>query len=212
MSLLLPPESKEFEKTPADTHVATCYRIIDLGTQVVDWQGETKQQHKIMVSWELPNALMEDGKPFTQHRRYTLSSSNKAALRKDLEAWRGVAFTDADFGSFDIGNVIGKSCLMGVVHETSPKGSVFANISFIGKLPKGMTVPELQNPTMYFSLNAFEQAKYDSLSEPLRATIALSPEYQKIMGSHKIADTAPDNHYRDDDRAALAGLDDEIPF
>jgi hypothetical protein len=54
MSILLPAQTSEFELTPAGTHIGRCYRVVDLGTQLVEFQGEHKKQHKIMISWELP--------------------------------------------------------------------------------------------------------------------------------------------------------------
>ena len=37
-----------FERCPAGVQLARCYRIVDLGTQKTDWQGQTKYLHKIM--------------------------------------------------------------------------------------------------------------------------------------------------------------------
>src|SRR6185295_11438565 len=102
------PNETEFELAPAGTHMAVCYRVIDLGTQSGTYMGKPKSQHKILVSWELPDEKMKDGRPFTIGQRYTWSMSEKATLRKHLEAWRGVPFTDADFGvdGFDVKNII----------------------------------------------------------------------------------------------------------
>jgi hypothetical protein len=212
MSLKLPPKEKEFEMTPADTHLAVCYRLIDLGTQQSDYQGQVKRQHKIMLSWELPNALMQDGdnagKPFTYHQRYTYSSSDKSSLRQDLEAWRGVPFSDADFEKFDLGVLLGKGCLIGIVHQTK-NGKTYANKSSIMKLPKGMTVPALVNDAVNFDLSEFDQAVYDKMSDGLKAIIAKSPEYQHIKGApaeESIAQDEPNGHH------ASVNLDDEIPF
>lgn len=194
MSIML-PEKNDFEITPAGTHIATCYRVIDLGTQLVsDFKGGTKKQHKITISWEIANEAMKDGRPFSIHKQYTLSSSEKANLRIDLQSWRGVPFSDADFGKFDIGVLIGKSCMLGVVHE-SKNGDTFANISSIMKLPKGTVAPALINPTVYFSLNTFDQAIYDSLGDKIKAKIAMSPEYQIIKGADRVdPNMADENH------------------
>jgi hypothetical protein len=194
MSMLLPPKSEvEFELVPAGSHIAVCYRVIDLGTQKVEYKGQQKIQHKIMLSWELCDEFMTKGKseglPFSIHKKYTLSSSDKATLRCDLESWRGRPFSDEDFGKFDIGKLIGVGCLIGVIHnETS--GKVYANIKSIMRLPKGMEAKKSLNPNVYFSLNEFDQSIYDSLSENVKATIALSPEYQAIKN--------PSNHNIDE--------------
>ncbi len=207
MSLTLPQESGgDFELAPADTHTATCYRVIDLGTQQIEFNGETKHQHKIMISWEL-DAKMEDGKPFSIHKRYTFSSHEKATLRQDLESWRGAAFTAEDFGKFKLPNLLGKACLMGIIHTTK-NGKTYANISSIMKLPKGMPIPPLVNEMVDFDLSEFDSAIYAKLSKGLQETIAKSPEYAQVMGKLKPAsrDDEPDPDY-----SASLGIE-EISF
>ena len=212
MSLLMPKDSNhDFESVPAGTFIATCYRVIDIGTQQIEWAGKVKRQKKILLSWELTEEKMTDGLPFSIHKRYTLSSSDKAALRIDLESWRGVPFKDEDFGSFDIGNLLGKSCLMGVVQETK-NGKTYSNISSILRLHKGMTPQPLVNQTVRFDLSNFDQTVYESFSDNLRLTISKSPEYQELKG------IKTDEHIQDDGRptppddAIPADLNDSIPF
>lgn len=205
MSLTFPKDTTPtFELPPAGTHVATCYRVIDLGTQQIEYQGQKKRQYKIMLSWELTDEKMSDGRPFSTHKKYTLSSSEKSSLRKDLESWRGVPFKDEDFGTFDIGVLLGKSCMQGIVH-TSENGKTYSNISSILRLPKGMVVQPLENPTVRFDLSAFDQEIYNSLSDNLQATIALSPEYQELKrkGTNELVQEANNTN---------ALPDDEIPF
>lgn len=173
----------DFTPPPAGTHIAICHRVIDLGTQVVEWQGKKKHQRKIMLSWEIPEEKMEDGRPFTVSKRYTLSSSDKSTLRHHLEAWRGKKFTDADFGpgGFDIKNVLKAPCVLGIVHQEKD-GKTYANISALGKLPKGTIAPEPSNAALYFSLDEPNWEIYQALSDGLKQTIAASPEYQRLMG------------------------------
>ena len=137
------PNDKEFEIPPAGTHLAACYRVIDLGTQTSSYMGQPKRQHKILVSWELPDEKMVDGRPFTIGQRYTWSMSEKAALRRDLESWRGVPFAEKDFGQggFDIKNIIGKCCLLNIVHAEK-NGKHYANIASISRLMKGQQGPD----------------------------------------------------------------------
>lgn len=210
MSILLPVQKSEFELTPAGTHIGRCYRVVDLGTQLVEYQGESKKQHKIMISWELPNELMKDEKPFSIHKKYTLSSHKKATLRKELEAWRGQPFTDDEFGKFDIGVLITKPCMIGIVHTVTGENT-YANISSIMNLPKGMTAPNLINEPLYFSLSEFKQDVYDKLSENLRATIAKSPEYQILKGTH-IQEPNVHDEMENMPPAALPDESERIPF
>lgn len=203
----------DFELPPAGTHVAVCYRLIDLGTQQVEWQGAIKRQRKIMFSWELPDELMTEGdhagKPFSVHQRYTFSSSDKSRLRQDLEAWRGQPFKDTDFGpgGFDIKNVLGKACMLQIIHAEKPKGT-YANIAALMKLPKGMPGPTPKNVCIYFTLDQFNPEIFNSLSDGIKKVIMASPEYGEAV--RKLAGVADQDEAGPRPPADI--IDDEIPF
>lgn len=191
MAIKLPKENQSnFETTPEGTHVAVCYRVIDQGTQDVTFSGQTKQQRKVMISWELTDERMSDDKPFTVHKTMTLSADKKSTLRKFLESWRGLAFTEKDFGNFDLGTLIGKGALLGIVHDTTETGT-YANLTTIMKLPKGTKTTEPENETVYFSLDEFDGEIFAGLSESLREKIAKSPEYKEAVKSGKAASAVP---------------------
>lgn len=199
-------EGADFAPPPAGTHVAVCYRLIDLGTQKTEYQGETKTQRKIMLSWELADELMEDGRPFTVSKRYTLSSHEKSTLRAHLEAWRGKAFTEAELdptnpAGFNIKNILGKGCLLSVVHNTKD-GKTYANVGSLSKLIKGQVAPAPKNELVYFSLDDFDAATFDKLSDGLKQTIAASPEYLR-RGAPQSSASGGDQGYDLDDREPL---------
>lgn len=129
----------DFIPAPAGTWSAICVDVVDLGIVEVTWGKEAKRQHKIRIAWQIEERR-EDNKPFLVSKRYTLSLHEKASLRKDLESWRGRAFSDAELEGFDVENVIGISCYLSVIH-TKKDGKTWANISAIMKLPKGAQAP-----------------------------------------------------------------------
>ena len=47
------PEMKEFRKVMPGNYLGRLFSIIDLGTQTTEWQGQKKQMHKVMVTFEL---------------------------------------------------------------------------------------------------------------------------------------------------------------
>lgn len=190
-----------YELPPEGTHIAVCYRVIDLGTQQINWQGSVKHKPKIMISWELPDELMANGEPFTVHNQYILSNSEKSTLMKHLQAWRGVPFNDNDLGQFKIESLLGKACLLSINHNETDKGK-FSNIVSISRLMKGMTPKELVNGMVHLDLKDFNGPVYETLSEGLKNTISKSPEYAEIMGK---GTTRPEV-------IAACDLDDEIPF
>jgi hypothetical protein len=204
MKLPAPTEGGSFERPPAGMFPAICYRIIDLGTQPVSFQGETKNKHQVLISWELhdEDTTMADGRPMVIQKRYTLSMHEKAALRHMLEAWRGKKFADAECALFDIENLLGQTCYISIV-ESENKGVTYSNIASVNKPPKGFEAPKQVNPSTFLGLTPsdFDKVVFDSLGEKLRLDIASSPQYKALMNG-----TA-----RDSENPA-ADIDDEIPF
>ena len=184
-----------FEMAPAGTHVATCYRIIDLGTQKTNWQGTEKAQHK------LAGDKMADGRPFTVSKRYTASLHEKAGLRKDLESWRGRKFTADELKAFNISKLLGISCMLCVTHDHKDGGKTYVNVSSVMGLPKGTAVPPLVNEKVHFDLDPknFDKTVYDKLSDNLRATIAMSPEFVECMHDPRLDDPHREEGGQSDD-------------
>jgi hypothetical protein len=213
MAKLPKDEGGDFEIAPAGSHLAVCYRVIDLGTQQSSYQGEITLYRKLLIMWELPDERMSDGRPFIISSQYTWSMSERANLRKDLEAWRGRGFTEEDFETFDTENLLGVPCLLNVVHRPAKDGSrVYANIGGIGPLPRGMKWEgTTKNEMVHFWICKEDLPKLEKLSERLRRKIESSPEYQEVMRGHGLPrqDTPPTSAPAD---SALAELNDEIPF
>lgn len=121
---------------PPGVHQGVCVDVIDYGLMTVEYQGRKKQQHKIGVVWQV-EAKMDDGRPFTVRKRYTLTLDERGTLRKDLQSWRGLAFTEDELKGFDVEKLIGANCLLNVTHATRD-GKTYANVDAIMPLHKGM--------------------------------------------------------------------------
>ncbi len=207
MSYLPKPTEGDFTPPPAGTHPALCYRVIDLGTQVTSFQGDTSLKHQILLGWELKSdeTIMEDGRPMTFHKRYTWSMHEKASLRRDLEAWRGAKFQDKDFGpgGWHIKNILSKGCLLNLVHEDKGERT-YANLSSIMKLPKGMTAGSLINEAVYLWLSpeGWDEDVFEKLSDGLKSTIRKSPEHAQLITGVAARGA----------KAVSQQLDDQIPF
>lgn len=130
------PES-QFVPAPAGVFVAVCVDEIDLGMVTREFGGEKHEKHMVRLVWQIGED-MKDGKPYLVKKDYTASLHEKAALRADLEGWRGKAFTFDELVGFDLENIIGAPCMLNIVHKQGRKGGTFANIAAIMPLPKGM--------------------------------------------------------------------------
>ena len=134
-------DTKSYTPAPEGTHQAVCVDVIDRGnlkSAFLDDKGNEKWQHKIDIVWQI-GETRDDGTRFLLNKRYTLSLNEKAALRRDLESWRGKAFTEQELTGFDVETVIGANCLINLQHKPGREpGKVFANVVSVMPLLKNM--------------------------------------------------------------------------
>lgn len=219
-------ERKQFQIAPAGTHLARLYRIIDLGTQMREYEGKVNMLRKAKFFWELHGEdatgkplLTTDGKPLIQSKEYTMSLGEKANLRRDLEAWRGKAFTNKELGNgedheyakdeprgFSVSAVLGQFCMVNISHRV--KGDmIYADLKGVSGVPaiyKKAGLPEGINSTLLFSLDKFDEQIFDSLSDSIKDTIRKSPEYRAV--------TTTSQQYAAASGGSMADMDSDIPF
>ena len=208
MTLTVKNDGGDFTPAPAGNQLSTSYAVIDLGTQHQDaftWEGKPiaeSNKPQILIMWEIPAELVEiDGKeqPAMISKFYNAFFSERASLRIHLEAWRGKAFSEEELCGFNIGNLLGKACMVNVIHNDGK-----AKVAGIAALPKGMSMPEQYNPSIMFDLENYDQAVFDNISEGIQNIIKRSPEWQALNkpaeGFRQTEDPAPaDNAFVDDD-------------
>jgi len=131
-----------FEQAPQGMHNATCFRLVDVGTHDETYEGDTKKRHSIFIYWELNDAKMEDGQPFSIMKQYTLSLNEKSALYKDLCAWRKKQFTDEELKGFDLTSILGVTCDLDIGETKTGKSKVVNVYSPDGGAKKQPTVNE----------------------------------------------------------------------
>lgn len=171
-------ESGEFKSVNAGTYPARCVRLIDIGTQRGEYQGKETIRKQVIISWELPTELITSGKfigePYMVSRFYTASLSQKAALRKDLESWRGRAFTEDELEGFNLHNILDKGCMLSVIHDDKGR----AKVGGVMALPKGMAIPDRVNEIVEFDLSNYNSEQFNKLTEGIRKLIERSEEWK----------------------------------
>lgn len=185
----------EYQQCPAGSHIAVCVGLVDLGTQHGEYQGKPVTREQIIIRWETPDELMDDGQPFLVSAFYTNSLGEKANLRKILEAWRGRQFTEEELKGFDLQNILGVACMLNVAHNDAGK----ARVQAVMALPKGTPKPKPHNPCKAFWIDEWDQAAFDELPEGFRKMIMQSDEYKARTGKPSGV-------------IGLGGLQDDIPF
>lgn len=193
----------DFKPCPAGNHIAVCNLIADLGYQ----PSSFGDKHQVYIRFEIPAERIEytkDGKsatgPVVIGQKFTASMHEKASLRKQLEGWRGRKFTDEEAEAFDVSAILGKGCMLNVIHNVK-EGKLYANISSISALPKGMTAPNSENGLLLYT----EESK-DSFSK--------LPDWLQEIISKQIKQVPQDRDINQDypNSDALEITDDDIPF
>ena len=204
MSLTLSETQKNTERQlpEAGATIGTLFSLVDLGTQKVSWDGEDKWTPKLRLAFELPEQVIEGEvtengkttkvtKPMVVSIELTRSLGERATLRKHLETWRGQAFTAKELASFSLKNLLGKSCLLTLVHKTSQAGRQYCAIQGMAKLPKGMKAPATtQNDQVFYEIEQGEGGQFGELPEWLQEKIRASKE---LSGKTTAPAVAADN-------------------
>jgi len=214
MSFIVEDTGGNFERCPAGMHLGRCYRIVDLGTQKSEYMGQVKYLHKIMIGWEIHGSddagkpiKMKDGRPFAIFKNYTLSWSEKANLRLDLQSWRGKAFTQEEMRKFDLKNVLGAWCMLNIIERAGQNGKTYSNVDSVAPVPamiKQSGLPASVNPNEIFNLQEPDMAVFANFSDHLKAKIQSSPEWEKIKAGPQWVGSESD--------VFDGGVDSDIPF
>lgn len=188
----------KYTPAPAGSQPARCIAVIDLGTQTLNFSGETKSLKRVQLTWELAEQ-MEDGRPFTISKKYTNSLHERSTLRADLEAWRNKAFSPAEEKGFDAKKLLGQPCLLTIATTSAADGKVYSVVKQVVPMPKGMPLPpEPTNETMFFDLDEFDPEVFAKLGKYTQESISQTPEFASANGSAK--------------STSAAFEDEEIPF
>lgn len=214
VSFFVEDKGGSFEATPTGVHLARCYRIIDMGTQTTEYMGEPKIQRKVMLGWEVfvtgddgKLQRMKDGRLFAMFKKYTLSWSEKANLRNDLQAWRGKPFSTEEMRRFDLKNVLGAWCMLNVIERPGKDGRNYVNIDGITPVPgvvKQAGMPKGENELELFNLSEPDMKIFNTFSQSLKDKIMASPEWKAYEDN--------ENHGAEVNHAAASHDDEDIPF
>ncbi len=192
-----------FTPAPQGTHLAKSFGVISLGTQ---HNQNFADAFKIMIMWELPNeTVMIDGKPapMVVNKEYSLSLSQKANLRRDLESWRGRAFTPQELDGFAVEKILGKDCMLTIAHQQTAKGSVYAKITSVSAPLKGAPSLPQFHKNVHFEIEHGENDVFKALPEWIRKKIQASEEWNPTVDKEEHAPEAG---------ASSSDAMEEVPF
>lgn len=163
-------------------YIAICSGLIDLGIQVSEQFG-TKSR-KMIVQWTILGETVDvngEQLPRIMHKQYGFSLGSKSNLRKDLEAWRGRAFTEEELNGFDLKNILNVPCQMQIITKERAGKSDVNNISGIMSLPKGNNVDKLNDADLvYFDIEDVSTYKqFERIPKWVQEVIKQAENYEE---------------------------------
>lgn len=199
----------QFIPVPAGTHVAVCTIVADIGYHPGFENGPPKRN--LYIAWEIPSERVtwtdkekvEREGPSRIGAIYTYSLNEKANLRKMLSSWRGRDFNEKELAGFDLFTIMGKGCLLSVVHRES-NGNTFANVKGVMGLPKGTAVPKAEGKVIAYG----NSSEYNDVFEDLPKWIQRKVLEQIDM----TAQVEQAGKQKSDEKVEEPEFDDDIPF
>lgn len=185
--------SGNFELPEAGAHRARLIRITDIGLHESEYQGQKSTRSQVVFEFELSDEVGSHGKPLTVSKWYTKSMFSKANLRRDLEAWRGKAFSDAEAADFDPAALLGRVCLLTIqVNERTDRSGTSrqrADITAIAPLPRQMQrdpMPEMVNTSYIYDMDHHDPAVFEMVSPGLKRKIESALDYaEKVLNNNR---------------------------
>ena len=205
-----PGGNGNYDLPEAGNQPAVLVAIIDLGTHPNEYEGKAYDSHRVQLVWELTTQPKSDTQNLVIGREYTLSISENSNLGKLVTALTGKKFTEGE--EFDITQLLGRACLVNIVHGKSKKGNDYARVEGASALPRGFKVePPKRKPVLWeIDGNTKLPEHLDWLpyiiGEPVLEVIRRSKEWKEMLASARkdadegdIEDGAGANEESDDD-------------
>ena len=151
---------------PSGTYPATCVQVVELGMQPGYKDGPAKSQ--VFLAFELDGPVRDDGALFTVGKRFTVSLFVKASLYEVVDSLLGKVPTAKEFNP---AHLLGKACLVKVIHKQRADGSLSALVDSVVGLPASMEAPMISQNLLFYDWTSPDRKVYAQLPEWLRSVI-----------------------------------------
>lgn len=171
--------SKPRVRVADGVYPARVVRVIDLGVQVqTDWKtgepktwddGNVMRKPEVWIDFEFPTETIEvegEKRPLWQGKRYIVSNHEKSGMFALLLA----CGKDPARGS--VADLLGEALQIQI--GTTSGGN--AKITGVSALMSGFEVPPLQNPTLLFDMDDYDEDVYETLPTFLQEMIDATRE------------------------------------
>jgi len=196
MSFTITGGSSNFKDVSVGIHPARCAGVVEIGTHLNEYMGDTKKRHQMVVLWDVMDETTDDERPLRISKFYTVSTHPESNFAKDLVSWRGRTFTDEEQAAFEPYNIVGAPCQLNIVTGNNGKSKIDSVLN-----AKGVKIAESDQPQLRFSIGGYKDGseKLEDIPEWLQKFVLNSLEMKD-----EPAPAAPP--------AAAIPEEDKIPF
>jgi len=171
-------EDKALERVNPKTGLTQCVLtgIIDLGTQTVTYEGQSKQVKQVALEFKLPTQhhIFDEergAEPLMLFRDVTASLHPKAVLTSIVTGMLGKSLP----AEYDLQDLIGTNAMVNVVH-VEKDGKTYANAASFSPLMDGVDAVEYETRVLELGPN-FDNNVFDALPEWKQEVIKKAPEF-----------------------------------
>lgn len=194
-------------------YTAISSMLIDIGMQrsILD----SNVRRKFIMVWNIVGEFIEVNKeqlPRVMSKEYTLSLNEKSNLRKDLQAWRGQAFSEDELQGFDLLTVMNKPCQLQIINEEK-NGKTYNNISAIMAMPKGMQVESLDETTVFITNDQETWRNWEKIPNWIREKIKKSEKFEGTELAKYVEEFEKlEELNKESNNDGVIALEDDLPF
>lgn len=173
MSFTITTNSGSFKDVSVGIHPARCAGVVEIGTHINEYMGESKSRHQMVVLWDIMDEEADDGRPLRISKFYTVSTHPESNFAKDLISWRGRPFTEEEQAAFEPYNIVGAPCQLNIVTGNNGKSKIDSVLN-----AKGLTIAESDQPQLRFSIGELKDGlvKLEDIPEWLQKFVSKSLE------------------------------------
>ena len=197
---------KNIERMEDGAYPARIVKITDLGIQESEYEGVMKQQHKVFIDFEFPTEMIvigEEEKPRWLGKEYVVSTHEKAAMTALMSAADPKGEVTAK--GRNLKGLIGLPVMVTVGTTSGGKAKVAA----VGRLMKGLSVPELVNPSVFFDLDGKDVEQFEKFPQWIKDKITSGIDFDDTPFAKALAKGVPFTSKNED---AEMSVDEESPY
>lgn len=209
----------EIPRLEEGVYTAYSNMLIDLGVQRSEkFKTDTRKFRIVWIIIGEEIDLNGEKLPRTISKEYSFSLGEKSSLRKDLQAWRGKAFTAEELQGFNLVNILNKACQLQIILEEKD-GKQYNNIAGIMALPKGMSVEVPKTGIVFDTENPETWVEYEKvpkfMQEKIQQAIGISEDLKQVIADYEQFkannEQQAENTNSVEDNEIIAP-DDDLPF